>query len=68
MRGAFFIVILIALLIVGFLVVKNLSTETIDDTTKMETMQKARDTADTVEKRTKALNDKVNDAVKGIGQ
>ncbi|MDY6904766.1 MAG: hypothetical protein SWH61_08770 [Thermodesulfobacteriota bacterium] len=68
MRGAFFVVIVIALLIVTFLVVKNLSTETADGTTKMETIQKAKDTVNTVEEKTKALSDRINDATKGIDQ
>ena len=50
MRGAFIIVILIAMLITAYLVVNNLQTDTVEDTGKVESIQKAKETADIVEK------------------
>ena len=44
MRGAFIVVILIAMLIAVWLVAKNLTTDTVDGVGKMETIQKAKDT------------------------
>ncbi len=41
MRGAFMIVIVISLLIVGMLVVKNLQTETADGVQKDKTVERA---------------------------
>ena len=49
MRGAFIIVILIALLVAVFLVGKNLTTDNVDGVDKMETIQKAKETADVVD-------------------
>jgi len=59
MRGAFIIVILIAMLIGVYLVTKNLKTDNVAGVDKMETIQKAKDTADivdnTVQKMKKAM-------------
>ncbi|MEJ2096225.1 MAG: hypothetical protein P8Y38_03590 [Deltaproteobacteria bacterium] len=59
MKGALIIVILIAMLITGFLVVKNMTTENIDGVDKMETIQKAKDTVtvadDALKKMQKAM-------------
>ena len=46
MRGAFIIVILIA----AYLVINNLQTDTVEDTGKVESIQKAKETADIVDK------------------
>lgn len=50
MRGAFFIVILIALVIVGFLVMKDMDTETADGTKRREAVEKAEAAAAEAEK------------------
>jgi hypothetical protein len=59
MKGALIIVMLIAMLITGFLVVKNMTTENIDGVDKMETIQKAKDTVtvadDALKKMQKAM-------------
>ena len=49
MRGAFIVVILIAMLIAVLLVAKNLMTDNVDGVGKMETIQKAKDTEDIVD-------------------
>ena len=49
MRGAFIIVMLIAMLIGVYLVVNNLRTDTVEDAGKMESIQKAKETADMVD-------------------
>ena len=55
MRGVFIIVVLIAMLIGVFLVTKNMRTENVDGVTKMETIQKAKDTADIVDNAVKKM-------------
>ena len=64
MKGAFLIVMLIALLIVGGLVMKNMNSE-VDGVQKMETVQKAKDTVKQVNKATDALREKLNSAASG---
>ena len=49
MRGAFIIVMLIAMLIGVYLVVNNLRTDTVEDAGKVESIQKAKETADMVD-------------------
>ena len=49
MRGAFIVVILIAMLIAVLLVAKNLTTDNVEGVGKMETIQKAKDTEDIVD-------------------
>ncbi len=61
MKGAFLIIMLVALLIVGGLVMKNMTSE-VDDVNKMETVQKAKDTVEQVNKTTDALKEKLNSA------
>ena len=61
MKGAFLIVMLIALLVVGGLVMKNMNSE-VDGVEKMETVQKAKDTVKKVNKATDALRQKLNSA------
>lgn len=60
MRGAFIIVILITMLIAAFLVTKNLRTDPVEGTGKVESIQKAKDTAAVVDaavkKRTATLD------------
>jgi hypothetical protein len=53
MRGALIIVVLIAMLIVGILVVKDMKTETVDGVTKQEAIKKA-------EKSVKIAEDAIN--------
>ena len=55
MRGVFIIVTLIAMLIAVFLVAKNLKTNNVDGVDKMETIQKAKDTADIVDNAVKKM-------------
>jgi hypothetical protein len=61
MKGAFIIIMLIALLIVGGLVMKNMTSE-VDGVQKMETIQKAKDTVNQVNKTTDALKGNLNNA------
>ena len=61
MKGAFIIIMLIALLIVGGLIMKNMTSE-VDGVQKMETVQKAKDTVNQVNKITDALKENLNNA------
>ena len=61
MKGAFLIIMLIALLIVGGLVIKNMNSE-VDGVQKMETVQKAKDMVNQVNKKNAALKEKLNSA------
>jgi len=45
MKGAFFIIILIAMLIVGILTIKDMKTETVDGTARGKAVEKAEDVA-----------------------
>ena len=67
MRGAFLILTLIALLIVGLLVVKNMTTEVDDGAQRVETIQKAKDTAQEVEKKAREVQEQANQALRGLG-
>jgi uncharacterized membrane protein len=49
MRGAFIIVILIAMLIAVYLVANNLQTDTVEGVDRVESIQKAKETADIVD-------------------
>ncbi len=49
MRGALFIVVLIALLVVGALVIKEMNTETVDGVKKQEIVKKAEEAVDAAE-------------------
>ncbi len=66
MRGAFLIVTLIALLIVGLLVVKNMTTEVDEGVQRMDTVHKAKDTVREVDKQTKDLQDRLKKATQGL--
>jgi hypothetical protein len=55
MRGAFIVIILIAMLIGVYLVAKNLKTENVDGMDRVETIQKAKDTADVVDNAVKKM-------------
>ena len=55
MRNVFILVILTAMLIGVFLVAKNMKTKNVDGVTKMETMQKAKDTTDIVDNAVKKM-------------
>ncbi len=61
MKGTFIIIMLIALLIVGGLVMKNMTSE-VDGVQQMETVQKAKDTVNQVNKITDALKENLNNA------
>jgi hypothetical protein len=50
MKGTLFIVLLLAALIVGFLVISNLTTEDQAGVSNVERLDRARETADTAEK------------------
>ncbi|MEZ4551109.1 MAG: hypothetical protein R2874_11680 [Desulfobacterales bacterium] len=62
MKGAFFIVILIALVIVGLLVMKDMDTETADGVKRREAVEKAEDAAAEAEK----AMERVKDAAKNV--
>ncbi len=49
MRGTFIIVVLIAMLITAYLVINNLQTDTVEGVGKVESIQKAKETADIVD-------------------
>jgi len=49
MRGAFIIVILIAMLIAVYLVANNLQTDTVEGVDRVESIQKAKEAADIVD-------------------
>jgi len=66
MRGAFFIVIMIALLIAVFLVGKNMTTEVDEGVQKMDTIQKTKDTAREAEDKIKEINDRASQALQGL--
>lgn len=53
MRGAFVIVMLIAMLIAVYLVANNMQNDTVEGAGKMESIQKAKDTAGIVDKAVK---------------
>ena len=55
MRNVFILVMLTAMLIGIFLVAKNMRTKNADGVTKMETMQKAKETADIVDNAVKKM-------------
>ena len=57
MRGAFFIVILIAMLIVGILTIKNMESETSKGVNRTESIQKAKNTAKVAEDATKKIRE-----------
>jgi len=64
MRGAFIIITLIAMLIVGILVIKDMKTESVDGLDKKEVIKKAERTAKEAEKaldRVKHLSKKAID-------
>jgi len=61
MKGTFIIIMLIALLIVGGLVMKNMIFE-VDGVQKVEIVQKAKDTVNQVNKTTDALKENINNA------
>ncbi|MFO8047796.1 MAG: hypothetical protein R6U29_02085 [Desulfosudaceae bacterium] len=65
MRGALLIVTLIALLVVGLLVIKNMTTET-EGVQKMETVQKAKDTAREAEDNAQKISDKAREATSDL--
>ncbi len=58
MRGALIIVVLIAMLIVGILVVKDMKTETVDGVTKQEAIEKAEKSVKTAEDAINRITDK----------
>lgn len=66
MRGAFLVVILITLLIVGLLVAKNMTSEVNDETQKIESIQKAKETAREVEDKTRELKDRAKQAMQDM--
>lgn len=64
MKGAFFIVILLAMLIVGALVAKNMQTGTEPGTDKMDAIRKAEDAAERAEKTINKTSKSVEEAMK----
>lgn len=57
MKGAFFIVILIAMLIVGILTIKDMKTETVDGTTREKAVERAGEAAQQVDEAMKRIKD-----------
>lgn len=66
MRGAFLVLTLIALLIVGLLVVKNMTSEVDDGTQRMESIQKAKETAKEAEDKTREIQDRAREAAQAL--
>ena len=62
MRGAFFIVILIAMLIVGILTIKNMKSETSKGVNKTEAIQKAKDVKKIADDATKKIRETAKQA------
>jgi Tfp pilus assembly protein PilX len=62
MKGAFFIVVLIAMLIVGILVVKDMKTETVDGVERSKATEKAKDASRQVDE----AMDKIKESTKNI--
>ncbi len=60
MRGFFLAMMLIALLIVSFLVIKNLSSDTVGEVEKIEAVQQAKDVKQEVEAATQKVVDRLN--------
>ncbi|MBA4368457.1 MAG: hypothetical protein C0403_12570 [Desulfobacterium sp.] len=58
MRGALLIIVLIAMLIVGILVVKDMKTESVDGVTKQEAIEKAEKSVKTAEDAINRITDK----------
>jgi hypothetical protein len=64
MRGALMIGIVIVLMIIGFLVIKNMGAETSGGVTESQAqkyIERAEDTADSVEERVKNINTRLQD-------
>ena len=57
MKGAFFIVILIAMLIVGILTIKDMKTETVDGPAREKSVEKAEEAAQQVDEAMKRIKD-----------
>lgn len=63
MRGAFLIMMMIALLIVGTLVVKNLTSDTVDETAKIEAIDRTREVTQVTDQKNKEIIDRLNQAM-----
>lgn len=59
MRNVFIIVVLISMLIATYLVAKNMKTGTVDDVDKVESIQKAKDTAAVVDDAVKKMKNSI---------
>jgi hypothetical protein len=69
MRGAFLVLTLIALLIVGLLVIKNMESDVSDnEVQQVESIQKAKDTARQVNDQTKDIQKRAREATRGMQQ
>ena len=55
-----------ALLIVGLLVVKNMTSDVDEGVQKMDTIQKAKDAAQEAEDKIKGINDRAKQALQGL--
>ncbi len=62
MRGAFLIVMAIALLIVGILVVKNLQTDAVDGVRKKEAVERAEEAAEALDDAMKKIKKSAREA------
>ncbi|MEW6077260.1 MAG: hypothetical protein AB1724_05585 [Thermodesulfobacteriota bacterium] len=69
MRGAFLVLTLIALLIVGLLVIKNMESDRSDnEVQQVESLQKARETARQVDDQTRDIQRRAREATRGLQQ
>ena len=69
MRGAFLIVMVIALLIVGLLVMKNMKSEMNDSKgQKVESIQKAKDAAREANEQARDIQRRAQEAARGLQQ
>jgi Tfp pilus assembly protein PilX len=62
MRGVFFIVVLISLLVVGILVLKDMQSGSKEGVSKKEMVKKAERTVDSAEEAMKRLNERIVDS------
>jgi len=60
MRGAFFIIIVIVLLIIGILVIKDMQTETVTGIQKKDIVEHTEKVADEVEDKLEGLKKKID--------
>jgi hypothetical protein len=62
MRGAFFVIIVIVLLIIGILVIKDMQTETVTGIQKKDIVEHTEKVADEIEDKMEGLKKKIDNA------